>query len=80
MEPPLESRLTQIRWIRKSLTVLVRDSEIVSLPTPSAADQRGRDWLRPGDYFLAIVGDEPWTGTEPYLGADMFWDHAGTGT
>jgi hypothetical protein len=39
---------------------------------------RLRDWLRPGGYLLAIVGAEPWTGTEPYLGAPMFWDVAGT--
>ena len=24
--------------------------------------------------MLAIAGAEPWTGTEPYLGAPMFWD------
>ena len=36
------------------------------------------DWLRPGGYLLAIVGSAWWTGTEDYLGADMFWDHADT--
>jgi cyclopropane fatty-acyl-phospholipid synthase-like methyltransferase len=41
---------------------------------------RIRDWLRPGGYFLAIVGATRWTGTEQYLGADMFWDHADTDT
>jgi len=25
-----------------------------------------------------VVGAAWWTGTEPYLGADMFWDHADT--
>ena len=25
-----------------------------------------------------MVGAAWWTGTEPYLGADMFWDHADT--
>ena len=49
------------------------------------ADQQGlfpriRDWLRPGGYFLAIVGAGQWTGTAPYLGAGMFWDHADTAT
>lgn len=34
---------------------------------------------RPGGYLLAIVGAAWWTGTEDYLGADMFWDHADTG-
>jgi SAM-dependent methyltransferase len=47
------------------------------------ADQRAllpriREWLRPGGYLLAIVGSAWWTGTEEYLGADMFWDHADT--
>jgi len=41
---------------------------------------RVRDWLGPGGYFLAIVGAGQWTGTAPYLGADMFWDHADTAT
>ena len=41
---------------------------------------RIRDWLRPGGYLLAIVGAMQWTGTEPYLGAEMFWDHAATAT
>jgi SAM-dependent methyltransferase len=53
---------------------------LIHLPV---ADQRAlfpriRDWLRPGGYFLAITGAQPWTGTEPYLGTDMFWDHADT--
>ena len=31
-------------------------------------------------YLLVIVGASRWTGTEQYLGADMFWDHADTAT
>jgi cyclopropane fatty-acyl-phospholipid synthase-like methyltransferase len=37
---------------------------------------RIRRWLRPGGYFMAIVGHQRWTGVEDYLGAPMFWDHA----
>lgn len=49
------------------------------------ADQRAllpriRSWLRPGGYLLATTGAARWTGTEPYLGAEMFWDHADTTT
>jgi SAM-dependent methyltransferase len=51
---------------------------LIHLPLP---DQRAllprlRRWLRPGGYLLAVVGAAWWTGTEDYLGADMFWDHA----
>jgi SAM-dependent methyltransferase len=52
----------------------------VPLADQQALFPRIRDWLRPGGYFLAIVGAGRWTATEPYLGADMFWDHADTGT
>jgi SAM-dependent methyltransferase len=52
----------------------------VPLADQQALFPRIRDWLRPGGYFLAIVGAARWTGTAPYLGADMFWDHADTAT
>ena len=52
----------------------------VPLADQQALFPRIRDWLRPGGYFLAIVGAGQWTGTVPYLGADMFWDHADTAT
>jgi cyclopropane fatty-acyl-phospholipid synthase-like methyltransferase len=48
----------------------------VPLADQEALFPRIRDWLRPGGYFLAIVGATRWTGTQAYLGADMFWDHA----
>ena len=50
----------------------------VPLTDQRALFPRIRRWLRPGGYFLAIVGARPWTATAPYLGADMFWEHAGT--
>lgn len=52
----------------------------VPLADQLALFPRIRDWIRPGGYFLAIAGAGRWTGTEHYLGADMFWDHADTGT
>lgn len=52
----------------------------VPLADQQALFPRVRDWLRPGGYLLAIVGAGQWTGTESYLGADMFWDHADTAT
>lgn len=33
-------------------------------------------WLTPGGHLLVIIGHTAWTGTEEYLGAEMFWDHA----
>jgi SAM-dependent methyltransferase len=41
---------------------------------------RIRSWIRPAGYLLAITGADRWTGTEMYLGAEMFWDHADTAT
>jgi SAM-dependent methyltransferase len=52
----------------------------VPLADQQALFPRIRNWLRPGGYFLAIVGAGRWTATEPYFGADMFWDHADTAT
>jgi SAM-dependent methyltransferase len=37
---------------------------------------RIRNWLRDDGVFLATFGNRRWTGTEEYLGATMFWDHA----
>jgi len=65
-----------------SLDAVISLYALIHLPL---ADQQAlfpriRDWLRPGGYFLAIVGAGRWTGTEGYCGADMFWDHADVGT
>jgi SAM-dependent methyltransferase len=52
----------------------------VPLADQQALFPRIRDWLRPGGYFLAIVGAGRCTETGRYHGADMFWDHADTDT
>jgi len=41
---------------------------------------RIRRWLVPGGHLLAIVGSGEWRGIEPYMGAEMFWEHADTAT
>lgn len=63
-----------------SLDAVVSFYALIHLPL---ADQRAlfgriRAWLRPGGWCLLIVGAQAWTGVEEYLGADMFWQHAGT--
>ena len=72
--------ITALRLRPASLDAVVSFYTLIHVPL---ADQRAlfpriRAWLRPDGYLLAITGALPWTGTEPYLGAEMFWDHAGT--
>ena len=74
--------MTALRLRPASVDAVVSFYALIHVPL---ADQqplfpRIRRWLRPGGLFLAIVGAQRWTGTEPYLGADMFWDHADAGT
>jgi SAM-dependent methyltransferase len=52
----------------------------VPLDDQQALFPRIRSWLRPAGYLLAITGADRWTGTEVYLGAQMFWDQADTAT
>lgn len=49
----------------------------VPLEDQRALIPRLRRWLTDAGYLLAIVGAERWTGTEAYMGAEMFWDHEG---
>lgn len=46
--------------------------------------ERIAEWLRPGGYLLAILGEQAWTGTEEsWLGvesATMYWSHESAGT
>jgi SAM-dependent methyltransferase len=65
-----------------SADAVVAFYSLIHLPV---ADQQAlfpriRDWLRPGGYFLAIIGAWQWTEIAPFLGADMFWEHADTAT
>lgn len=74
----IQADMTALRLKPASADAVVSLYALIHVPI---ADQQAlfpriRDWLRPGGYFLAIVGASRWTGTQPYLGADMFWDHA----
>jgi SAM-dependent methyltransferase len=63
-----------------SADAVVAFYSLIHLPLPDqrALFPRIRGWLRPGGYLLAIVGAGQWAGTEPFHGAEMFWDHADT--
>jgi SAM-dependent methyltransferase len=76
----LQADIAALQLAPASLDAVVSFYALIHLPLPDqqALFPRLRDWLRPGGYLLAIVGAERWTGTEPYLGAPMFWDVAGT--
>jgi len=78
----VQADMTQLSLQPGSLDAVVSFYALIHVPL---ADQRLlfpriRDWLRPGGYALVIVGAERWTGTEHYLGATMFWDHADRAT
>jgi len=78
----VQADMATLRFSPASLDAVVSFYAVIHLPL---ADQRAlfpriRDWLRPGGLLLAIVGAQPWTGTEQFHGAKMFWEHAGTGS
>src|SRR6266446_2530431 len=78
----VQADMTALQLRPASADAVVSFYALIHVPL---ADQRVlfpriRAWLRPGGYFLAIVGAGRWTGTERYLGADMFWDQADTDT
>jgi cyclopropane fatty-acyl-phospholipid synthase-like methyltransferase len=78
----IQADMTELKLQPASFDAVVSFYALIHVPL---AEQRVlipriRDWLRPGGYALVIVGAEQWTGTEEYLGAPMFWDHADTGT
>jgi SAM-dependent methyltransferase len=78
----VQADMATLQFSPASLDAVVSFYALIHLPL---ADQRTlfpriRDWLRPTGLFLAIVGAQPWTGTEQFHGAEMFWDHAGTGS
>jgi SAM-dependent methyltransferase len=78
----VQADMATLQFSPASLDAVVCFYALIHLPL---ADQRAlfgriRDWLRPDGLLLAIVGAQPWTGTEQFHGAEMFWDHAGTGS
>jgi ubiquinone/menaquinone biosynthesis C-methylase UbiE len=78
----VQADMTELHLRSASVDAVVSLYALIHVPLTDQQDlfPRIRSWLRPGGYFLAIVGADRWTGTENYLGAPMFWDHADTGT
>jgi SAM-dependent methyltransferase len=78
----VQADMTALHLRRATLDAVVSFYALIHVPLSDqlALFPRITRWLRPGGYLLAIVGAERWTGTESYLGADMFWDHADIGT
>jgi SAM-dependent methyltransferase len=74
--------ITALRLRPASLDAVVSFYTLIHVPL---ADQlalvpRIRSWLRPGGYLLAITGAGHESGTGPFLGTEMFWEHADTDT
>jgi SAM-dependent methyltransferase len=78
----VQADMTELRLRPASADAVVSFYALIHVPLADqqALFRRIRGWLRPGGYLLAIVGAGRWTGTECYLGASMFWDHADTST
>lgn len=78
----VQADMTAVHLQQGSVDAVVSFYALIHVPL---ADQQTlfpqiRSWLRHGGYLLAITGADRWTGTETYLGADMFWDLADTST
>jgi cyclopropane fatty-acyl-phospholipid synthase-like methyltransferase len=78
----VQADMTALRLRPASLDAVVSFYALIHVPLTDQQSlfPRIRSWLRPGGLFLATVGAGRWTGTECYLGTDMFWDHADTDT
>lgn len=76
----VQADMTALHLRPASLDALVSFYALIHVPLEDqrALFPRIRSWLREGGYLLAITGADRWTGTETYLGAEMFWDHADT--
>lgn len=76
----IQADMAELSLRPASLDAVVSFYALIHVPLADQRDlfPRVRAWLRPGGWFLAIVGASPWQGIQPYLGAPMFWEHAGT--
>jgi cyclopropane fatty-acyl-phospholipid synthase-like methyltransferase len=78
----VQADMTALHLRPASLDAVVSFYALIHVPLEDQRDlfPRIRSWLRRGGYLLAITGARRWTGTDTYLGAEMFWDIADTAT
>jgi cyclopropane fatty-acyl-phospholipid synthase-like methyltransferase len=78
----VQADVTALHLRPASLDAVVSFYALIHVPLEDqrALFPRVRSWLRNGGYLLAITGADRWTGTEAYLGTEMFWDQADTAT
>jgi cyclopropane fatty-acyl-phospholipid synthase-like methyltransferase len=78
----VQADMTAVQLQPGSVDAVVSFYALIHVPLDDqrALFPRIRSWLRNGGYLLAITGADRWTGTDTYLGAEMFWDLADTAT
>jgi trans-aconitate methyltransferase len=78
----VQADMTEVHLRPGSVDAVVSFYALIHVPLTDqqALFPRILSWLRPGGYLLAITGADRWTGTDTYLGAEMFWDLADTAT
>jgi SAM-dependent methyltransferase len=78
----VQADMTAVQLHPGSVDAVVSFYALIHVPLEDqrALFPRIRSWLRQGGYLLAITGADRWTGTDTYLGAEMFWDVADTAT
>jgi SAM-dependent methyltransferase len=74
--------MTELALPQNSFDAIISLYAIIHVPLERQAGlfRKIADWLKPGGWFLGIVGHHEWTGTEDdwlgVQGATMFWSHA----
>jgi cyclopropane fatty-acyl-phospholipid synthase-like methyltransferase len=78
----VQADMTAVQLQPGSVDAVVSFYALIHVPLDDqrALFPRIRSWLRHGGYLLAITGADRWTGTDTYLGAEMFWDLADAAT
>ncbi|MCI4351485.1 MAG: class I SAM-dependent methyltransferase [Thermoplasmata archaeon] len=77
----LREDMSQVRFPPGAFAVVVSLYAIIHLPVANHLPlfRKIHRWLRPGGWFLAILGESAYTGTDPDWmgwGAPMYWSHA----